>query len=577
MKKIFVDVMESIACLELSPRAENGLKRMKLETIQDVINFSNINGLNSIRNLGDKSIREIEKKILDKCNVSIVKDGYADLRTLNLSSRAFNVLIKKFSVTTMSEVLNLCVNKNHSSKYLDSSIKSEKEIIEKVHELGYVFIDEKSEVFSLEDDISKLNFSHIVNLSFYNYGVHTIDDLLHLSLEKNVPRNEKGIYNVRGFGDKKVKELVDLIHSIGFQFDCEYYSDDNKKKIFYNEFNGSYPNFDNYEFFYRSANFNKCIFLVSKNLVYGSRRYRFDFDIYSKGSFLESLSNDLSICHLNFDLSSFVHEEFAKFLNHLDLGFNRILEFEIHKIFQKDVNPKESSMDLNNQILSQFRNFLNEGYVKNYIYSLIDSKKETLKENDNYKNLMSLFDKIILFVEFEENQLKVERDELNLGRLLVLKEDILRERDDLYNEIINYYFSKNEIESQIRDYYLGVVDSFIDDIQKTFIVEQKIGKCIVDLDVIFSLLPETLVNEEFYDQVSSIDNDMTNSQFVVDFVRLVNKVCCKEDGSLYSSKEIVMFLRNKLMVEKDMISKIMGKNDISTEDFVVIHKMLRKL
>ena len=383
MERNLIDVNEDISKLGLSNRVENGLRRVNLDIIRDVIEVANTKGLSSIRNLGNKSIQEIEQQILDKCNVSIARGGYAELSALNLSSRAFSILIKKYGVTTLEEVLNLYVHKNNSLKYLNSNIKSEKEIIDKVHELGYVFCDEKEEGFSLEDDVSKLNLSRLLTVSLYNYGVYTIRDLLDLSMKKDGSCTERSIYHVRGFGEKKVQELIKLIQSIGFQLNVSRKDEVKKQNA------DSNIKYEDNDFWYREGKLNFCVLFASKNLKNGTREYELSYDVIVRDKYLMSFYDELSIYQMKDMLYPFVQDEFSKFLSNFKVTTKDILEIKINKLFSKYSNMDNRITTLSDKVFSEFRKVLTLEYVHHYFFNIVTLKKEHLKENKKYNKLMT--------------------------------------------------------------------------------------------------------------------------------------------------------------------------------------------
>ena len=66
-----------------------------------------------------------------------------------------------------------------------------------------------------------LNYYPILTRRIADYGIKTIGDLLELSTKENIYYKERGIYNIRGVGKCKGRELIDYLHSLGFRFKDE--------------------------------------------------------------------------------------------------------------------------------------------------------------------------------------------------------------------------------------------------------------------------------------------------------------------------------------------------------------------
>ena len=68
---VYLEFDKQIESLGLSLFTENALKRSNIYTIRDIIDIENKYGLNSINNIGSKSIKEIKDKLLKRCNINL--------------------------------------------------------------------------------------------------------------------------------------------------------------------------------------------------------------------------------------------------------------------------------------------------------------------------------------------------------------------------------------------------------------------------------------------------------------------------------------------------------------------------
>lgn len=68
---VYLEFDKQIESLGLSLFTENALKRSNIYTIRDIIDTENNYGLNSINNIGSKSIKEIKDKLLERCNINL--------------------------------------------------------------------------------------------------------------------------------------------------------------------------------------------------------------------------------------------------------------------------------------------------------------------------------------------------------------------------------------------------------------------------------------------------------------------------------------------------------------------------
>lgn len=68
---VYLEFDKQIESLGLSLFIENALKRSNIYTIRDIIDTENNYGLNSINNIGSKSIKEIKDTLLKRCNINL--------------------------------------------------------------------------------------------------------------------------------------------------------------------------------------------------------------------------------------------------------------------------------------------------------------------------------------------------------------------------------------------------------------------------------------------------------------------------------------------------------------------------
>ena len=210
--KVELNLTDRIELLNLSKKIITALKREKINTIEELIQKHEEYNLKKIRNIGPIGLKEVEKALIEKCSIRINKD-ISELQNLGLSTRALNMLIKKYKVSTIKELLSISLCKK-DYYHLDSDKKIEKEIIDKIHELGYIFACEQEKQITLS---SKLADTPIHNI-YSRISWMTVGELLKLSLDPN----EKGsLYRIRNIGPIKGQQIIDIIHSYGFVFECE--------------------------------------------------------------------------------------------------------------------------------------------------------------------------------------------------------------------------------------------------------------------------------------------------------------------------------------------------------------------
>lgn len=208
----FLELDDKIELLGLSKKVITILKKAEINTIEDLIKFHKEYNLKKIRNLGDIGLKEIENALIKKCNIRINND-ISELEKLELSNSSLNILVNKFKVNTIKELLLISLDKK-DYYYLDSNNELEKEIIDKVHELGYKFECEQEKKITLS---SRLSDTPIYNI-YKRMPCTTVEELLKFSLD---PNKRGSLYRIRNIGPIKGKKIVDIIHSYGFIFECE--------------------------------------------------------------------------------------------------------------------------------------------------------------------------------------------------------------------------------------------------------------------------------------------------------------------------------------------------------------------
>lgn len=214
---------DSIECLGLSQRSYTALRRAGILTIGDLIEVEKKKGIANLRGVGKLSFKEIMSALNDKSDV-VVDNYMGEFSSLGLSKRALNLLSLKYNVTTMKGLLALPIDKRKYG-FLDVNTQTGREIVDKVHMAGYRFeceelVDLKRKLLP-SDSIYKLSYFFPLTRCISYYGIETIEDLLKLSTDRNIPYNERGIYNIKGIGDMWANKLIETVHSLGLRFECE--------------------------------------------------------------------------------------------------------------------------------------------------------------------------------------------------------------------------------------------------------------------------------------------------------------------------------------------------------------------
>lgn len=176
-----LELDDKIELLDLSKRVITALKTTNINTIEDLIKFHQENNLSRIRNLGVNGIKEIETALKEKSNIIINKD-ISELEKLGLSIGTLNILINKYQVSTIKEILEIPLDKKyHPNFYLDYSTKYGKETIDKMHSMGLKFNceeEKKDRLLKKEDKIELLDLNTKLYRTLRSVGIVTIEDLL---------------------------------------------------------------------------------------------------------------------------------------------------------------------------------------------------------------------------------------------------------------------------------------------------------------------------------------------------------------------------------------------------------------
>ena len=213
-----MDTKTNINELNLSYRTKTALRYNNIKTVEDIIKLSKISNLKTLKHIGKTSYKELKEYLIEHYNINIEEERYKELKDLGLSPKAINVLISKYGVYTLNSLLDLTTSRGYyNHMILDNRNKLEKEIIDKVHSLGYSFYDERTKI-SLSDRINILKIPYGQIRALNIIGIETIEDLLNISFNQNDKNN---IYKARGIGPKAIQNIINLIHSNGLKFSCE--------------------------------------------------------------------------------------------------------------------------------------------------------------------------------------------------------------------------------------------------------------------------------------------------------------------------------------------------------------------
>ena len=223
---------KDIYYLNISGRLINALKKNKFKTINDIISYSKNNNIRDLKYFGETTYKELKEYCINNFGIDIEKERYKELNSLGLSEEAINLLTINYNIYSLKEILNLSINRKclyHKMLNINNNIS--KEIIDKIHSLGLKFYDERN-IIKLTDSIEILNLPFAIDISLSRFGIESIEDLLNLSLDTN---DSNSIYKANGIGPKKVREIINIVHSFGFKFTCENdIKEETPKEKFYN-------------------------------------------------------------------------------------------------------------------------------------------------------------------------------------------------------------------------------------------------------------------------------------------------------------------------------------------------------
>ena len=154
------------------------------------------------------------KSVFDKLpeNKKSLKDK--SLLFLNINNKSYNYF-KKNRIFTIGHLLNITKNELFNLNKANSLIINK--MINEIHELGLVFIDE----LSIEDQkeilkrdplnikVERMFSKKISNQLIYN-NIYTINDL--------TKTNERDLLNIRNFGKRKIEIINNKLSELGFNF-----------------------------------------------------------------------------------------------------------------------------------------------------------------------------------------------------------------------------------------------------------------------------------------------------------------------------------------------------------------------
>ena len=142
---VYLEFDKQIESLGLSLFTENALKRNNIYTIRDIIDIENKYGLNSINNIGSKSIKEIEDKLLKRCNINL--DG---------SVNNFDVVeINYFSLDDLFNTMDI----NYIISEFYEKVESSKSFVENNFVLLFI---RQAQVICRKNDNTNYNNEEIV-------------------------------------------------------------------------------------------------------------------------------------------------------------------------------------------------------------------------------------------------------------------------------------------------------------------------------------------------------------------------------------------------------------------------------
>ncbi len=228
MEKIFIKE------LNLSTRTNKILEKANIETLEDLLQYSsNINHSNSlyrIKGMGKISIKEIIDKIhkldysfFDEKEITSEKNPEnIPLEDLLFSIQIYRLLIRA-NIHTLKDLLDYSItNKEYKNSLYKLSFLGEikvKKIIDRVHELGYKFMDE---IEIQKEENPKNILIEQLNLPTGAYcalkrtkEIHTLEDLLQYSTNEF---DSNSLYNIPSLGNLSVEEIIGKVHGLGYKF-----------------------------------------------------------------------------------------------------------------------------------------------------------------------------------------------------------------------------------------------------------------------------------------------------------------------------------------------------------------------
>lgn len=142
---VYLEFDKQIESLGLSLFTENALKRSNIYTIRDIIDIENNYGLNSINNIGSKSIKEIKDKLLKRCNI-------------NLDGSVNNFDIVKINYFSLDDLFNT-MDINYITSEFYEKVESPKSFVENNFVLLFI---RQAQVICKKNDNTNYNNEEIV-------------------------------------------------------------------------------------------------------------------------------------------------------------------------------------------------------------------------------------------------------------------------------------------------------------------------------------------------------------------------------------------------------------------------------
>ena len=142
---VYLEFDKEIESLGLSLFTENALKRSNIYTIRDIIDIENNYGLNSINNIGFKSIKEIKDKLLKRCNI-------------NLDGSVNNFDIAEINYFSLDDLFNT-MDINYITSEFYEKVESPKSFVENNFVLLFI---RQAQVICRKNDNTNYNNEEIV-------------------------------------------------------------------------------------------------------------------------------------------------------------------------------------------------------------------------------------------------------------------------------------------------------------------------------------------------------------------------------------------------------------------------------